>query len=275
MLTRSSAKEVTKVVPTDAHKAAQDPGSKLYFELVRNDEKPGVWNQIIYDKHGKPVDITHLQLSTNMSFWRAEYYCAECPKGTQKHTVLYENIEIEVDNFDEHATPAVQCQGQGKATNVHKKDKSRYAHKNKSGVDYKGVIFSIDRVTLGKFDAKGKGGLVAVTENQVAASPAPCLTIRRNPLPQTGTHRNKRLQCSSWRSWRTDQQARFRRGAPCASPQRIRQARLLGLHLQRRPHAAVLSAPCLFAGAPPRFIYSSRCAQLSMPFLNDMPFHLS
>lgn len=160
-------KEVTKVVPTDAHKAAQDPGSKLYFELVRNDEKQGVWNQVIYDKHGKPVDITHLQLSTNMSFWRAEYYCAECPRGTQRHTVLYENIEIEVDKFDEHATPAVQCQGQGKSTNVHKKDKSRYAHKNNSGVDYKGVIFSIDRVTLGKFDAKGKGGLVAVTENQV------------------------------------------------------------------------------------------------------------
>ena len=159
-------KQITKVVPTKAKKAANQPGTPLHFELVRSDDKAGVWNQIIYDPHGNPIDVTHLELTSQMSFWRAEYYCAECKPGHKKHTVFYENVEIEVDEVAEHALPTVQCEGEAQSTNVHKREKSRYQHKNKSGVAYKGTIYSIDRVMLGSFDAKGKGGISASIESQ-------------------------------------------------------------------------------------------------------------
>ncbi|KAJ1030486.1 hypothetical protein NDA16_001395 [Ustilago loliicola] len=151
--------QVTKVVPTKVKPSSHQPGTPLHFELVRSDDKKGVWNQIIYDTHGNPIDVTHLELSSVMSFWRAEYYCAECKSGHKQHTVYYENVEIEVDEVDEHAIPPeVQCEGVAKSTNVHKREKSRYQDKNKSGVEYKGVIYSIDRVALGAFDKNGKGG---------------------------------------------------------------------------------------------------------------------
>lgn len=153
-------KQVTKVVPTKAKPASHEPGTPLHFELVRSDDKKGVWNQIIYDAHGNPIDVTHLELSSVMSFWRAEYYCAECKPGHKQHTVYYENVEIEVDEVDEHASaPEVQCKGMAKSTNVHKREQSRYQNKNKSGVEYRGAIYSIDRVALGAFDKNGKGGI--------------------------------------------------------------------------------------------------------------------
>lgn len=152
-------KQVTKVVPTKAKPASHQPGTPLQFELVRSDDKKGVWNQIIYDTHGNPIDVTHLEISSVMSFWRAEYYCAECKPGHKQHTVYYEDVEIEVDEVDEHASaPEVQCEGIAKSTNVHKREKSRYQDKSKSGVEYKGAVYSIDRVALGSFDKNGKGG---------------------------------------------------------------------------------------------------------------------
>lgn len=161
-------KKVTKVVPTKAKKAAPSTNSKLHFELVRSEDKKGVWNQIIYNDQNEPIDVTHLALSSNMSFWGAEYYCANCPPGHQKHTILYENVEIEMDEVDEHASPEVQCQGSAQASIVKKQEKSQYADKNKSGIEYKGAIFSIDRVSLGKFDGQGRGGEVSVTTEPAA-----------------------------------------------------------------------------------------------------------
>ncbi|CDS00698.1 uncharacterized protein SPSC_02362 [Sporisorium scitamineum] len=161
-------KEVTKVVPTKAtpKTTPQSGAEPLHFELVRRDEKSNVWNQIIYDAHGKVVDVTHLSLTSDMKFFRAEYLCESCKPGHQKHTVLYENVEIEVDALHESALPTVQCQGQAQSTNVHKRDKSRYAKKNGSGINYTGLIFAIDRVTLGVSDGKGHGGAASVTEGQ-------------------------------------------------------------------------------------------------------------
>lgn len=161
-------KQVTKVVPTRAHKTAtREPGAPLHFELVRSDDKANTWNQIIYNANGEPIDITHLSITSNMSFWRAEYYCADCKEGHRKHTVVYEDVEMEVDVEDEHKMPKVQCDGQAQSTNVHKRVTSKYAHKNRSGVEYSGAIFSIDRVGLGEFDVKGKGDIAIHSEGHV------------------------------------------------------------------------------------------------------------
>ncbi|GAC96700.1 hypothetical protein PHSY_004284 [Pseudozyma hubeiensis SY62] len=161
-------KHITKIVPTRTHTLTTDqsPTSPLHFELVRSDSKANTWNQIIYNAHGQPVDITHLSLTSNMSFWRAEYYCADCKKGDRQHTILYENVEIEVDQVNDHV-PSVQCEGDATSTNVHKRQTSRYAGKNGSGVEYSGVVFAIDRVALGMFNGKGKGGMSGYAEGHV------------------------------------------------------------------------------------------------------------
>lgn len=161
-------KQITKIVPTRTRTRTTDqsPSSPLHFELVRSDSQSNTWNQIIYNAHGQPVDITHLSLTSNMSFWRAEYYCADCKKGDRQHTILYENVEIEVDQVNDHL-PSVQCVGNAQSTNVHKRQTSRYAGKNGSSVEYSGVVFAIDRVALGMFDGTGKGGMSGYAEGHV------------------------------------------------------------------------------------------------------------
>ncbi|SPO20688.1 uncharacterized protein UTRI_00164 [Ustilago trichophora] len=157
--------EVTKVVPTEAKVQKLVPGEPLNFELVKAEDRENVWHQVIYDKHGKPVDVTHLQITGDFSVWRAEYYCPECKPGHKWHKVQYENIEIETDEEHEHADPtlAVQCEGAAKSTNVHKKKKSRYQDKDQGLVKYSGAIFSIDHVMLGQFDKNGDGAIGSVT----------------------------------------------------------------------------------------------------------------
>lgn len=179
-------KQVTKVVPTKAKKGHQPPGSKLHFELVHSDEKEGVWNQIIYNDQNQPIDVTHLSLSSNMSFWRAEYYCADCLPGHKKHSVIYENVEIEMDGLDGDAAPEVQCQGSAQSSSVHKRTKSQYQDKNRSGVEYKGAIFSIDRVTLGKIDGQGKGGFSSSADASVTpiAGEVPAMVAQQQKTQQ-------------------------------------------------------------------------------------------
>ncbi|SPO19772.1 uncharacterized protein UTRI_00164_B [Ustilago trichophora] len=159
-------KEVTKVVPTKEEIQTLTPGEPLNFELVKSDDHANTWNQIIYDKAGKPIDVTHLHISDKMSVWRAEYYCPECKPGHKFHKVKYENIEIETDEEHEHADPtlAVQCEGPAKSTNVHKKKKSRYQTKDQDqgAVKFSGTIFSIDQVTLGQVDKYGNGAIASV-----------------------------------------------------------------------------------------------------------------
>ncbi|TKY90157.1 hypothetical protein EX895_000155 [Sporisorium graminicola] len=161
--------EITKVVPTKASPkdTAQSGVEPLHFELVRSDDKQNVWNQIIYNSQHKPIDVTHLSLTEKMSVWRAEYKCESCSVGHQKHTVLYENVEIELDDLHEATLPAVQCEGQAQSTNAHKRKTSRYANKNGSGVGYTGAIIAIDRVTLGVYDGKGHGAAASYTAGQI------------------------------------------------------------------------------------------------------------
>ncbi|KAI3479808.1 hypothetical protein L1887_58203 [Cichorium endivia] len=162
-------KEVTKVVPTDAHKAAQDPGSKLYFELVRNDEKQGVWNQVIYDKHGKPVDITHLQLSTNMSFWACRILLCRVPeRHAEAHGAVMRTSRSRSTSSTSTPHPAVQCQGPGQVSpTCTRRTRAATPIRTTQASTTRASSFPSTAFTLGKFDAKGKGGLVAVTENQV------------------------------------------------------------------------------------------------------------
>ncbi|PWZ02929.1 hypothetical protein BCV70DRAFT_229328 [Testicularia cyperi] len=158
---------VTKVIPSNAKGVGNKRGGKLHFELVRADAKTGLWNQIIYNEDGEPIDITHLRMSEEMQFWRAEYYCAKCTRGHRYHTIYYENVEIELDAAAAHSdstdVPAIDCQGKASSTQLLKKDRSRYADHNRSGVDYSGVIFHIDRVSLGWFDRHGKGKDTTIT----------------------------------------------------------------------------------------------------------------
>lgn len=156
--------EVTKVVPTEAKVQNLVPGEPLNFELVKAEDRENVWHQVMYDKHGKPIDVTHLQITGDFSVWRAEYYCPECKPGHKWHKVQYENIEIETDEEHEQAAPtlAVQCEGAAKSTNVHKKNKSRYQDKDQGLVKYSGAIFSIDHVVLGQFDKNGDGAIGSV-----------------------------------------------------------------------------------------------------------------
>ncbi|SJX60159.1 uncharacterized protein SRS1_11472 [Sporisorium reilianum f. sp. reilianum] len=183
-------KEITKVVPTKAtpQTVPHSGAEPLHFELVRSDDKQNVWNQIIYNAHGKPIDITHLSLTSDMSFWRAEYLCTTCKKGHKNHTVTYEHVEIEVDSLHESALPTVQCQGEAKSTNVHKKKSSRYANKNGSGVDYSGAIFAIDRVTLG---VSGKGHRAAASSTDVTVRPVSGHILAAQPAVEESKKDNK------------------------------------------------------------------------------------
>ncbi|SNX81438.1 uncharacterized protein MEPE_00143 [Melanopsichium pennsylvanicum] len=159
--------QVTKVVPTNVRNSAAAPitddSAPLHFELVRSDSKEGIWNQNIYDQYNNLIDVTHLKLTSNMAFWRAEFYCAECKPGHREHKVYYEGVEIEMDESHEHITPEIQCEGEAQSSGVQKKDESRYAGNNKSGVDYKGLIYSVDQVTLGMWDKNGRGGTGSIT----------------------------------------------------------------------------------------------------------------
>ena len=178
-------KEVIRVVPTAAKKSTKAGSTTdLNFELVRTDDKKGIWRQIIYDEYGNPIDITHIVISSQLSFWRSEYYCAKCKPGHRKHTVWYEDVEIEMDELDEHAAPEVQCEGPAHSTNVHRK-KSRYQEKNKSGIPYHGFVFSIDRVVLGHFDKNGKGGIGLSVDSRAHPiyGEIPADTTQKQPTP--------------------------------------------------------------------------------------------
>lgn len=148
--------KVIRVLPTVAnHDTAS--GSPLHFQLVRSSQAQNVWHQTIHNAHNQLVDSTQLSLSSNMAFWRAEYLCATCTPGHQKHVVLYENVEVELDEVDEHIRPELQCTGPATSTSV----------QSQNGGEYKGVVWSIDRVALGLFDGSGKGGMTTYTEGTV------------------------------------------------------------------------------------------------------------